>query len=791
MKKNMLFVMLTASMIMSSLSGQNTFSISGRVVDHTNQPLPGCHVHIDSLCSISDWDGYFEISELRSGVYHMTASYIGYNDYATDIRIMEKDTILTIRINPSVTTLDELIIRDNYAINRIKEEPRNMMMADENFLKQNLGGSLMKSLEKLPGISAMSIGSGQSKPIIRGLSFNRILVLENGIKHEAQQWGADHGLEIDQFAVEQVEVIKGPASLSYGSDAIGGVLNVIQSSVPRPNSLGGGVDLIGKTNNTLLGSSVNLFGRGQDFYFKSRVTLVDYGDYKVPADSIEYNTYYFKLKDNQLRNTAGKETNLHFMGGILKGKTNSNITISNVFSKSGFFAYVHGLEIRNSQIDFDESSRDIDLPYQQVNHFKVTGRSVLFFNSGTVELNAGYQNNLRKEFSEAVSHGYMPEPPDSLERQFNKHTGTLHLTWQGQLAMHNVSAGLNTEIQHNRSGGWGFILPGFEQSTAGIFVTDRIDISEKLILSGGIRFDLGEIHVNEYYDWFLTPVMGEGDSVHHERIRRAAPLTRRFGSNSWSIGLNYNPESFLLRANIGKSFRMPTVKELAADGINYHFFRYEKGDQSLHPEVSYQFDAGWDMKRGKSEISVTPFFNYFPNYIYLNPTSEYQEGMQVYFYRESQVVRSGGELRLSHSFSRYVESSVMGEYIYSRQLTGAKKDFSLPFSPPPSVLFGIKLKPGQFKAFANSFFAVDLRVVARQNEIVPPEQKTPGYQVIHLAGGTTLQWKQQTIVVHLQVQNLFNSRYLDHISFYRPIGVPEPGRNFGIHIQIPIEPNLK
>jgi iron complex outermembrane receptor protein len=246
-----------------------------------------------------------------------------------------------------------------------------------------------------------------------------------------------------------------------------------------------------------------------------------------------------------------------------------------------------------------------------------------------------------------------------------------------------------------------------------------------------------------------------------------------------------------LRANLGKSFRMPTVKELAADGINYHFFRYEKGDPSLHPEISYQFDAGWDMKRGKSEISVTPFFNYFPNYIYLNPTYEYQEGMQVYFYRESQVVRSGGELRLAHSFSRYIESSVVGEYIYSRQLSGAKKDFSLPFSPPPSVLFGIKLKPGRFKTFANSFFAVDLRVVARQNEIVPPEQKTPGYQVIHLAGGTTLQWKQQTIVVHLQVQNLFNSRYLDHISFYRPIGVPEPGRNFGIHVQIPIESNLK
>jgi iron complex outermembrane recepter protein len=213
MMKNMFCIMLIASMVTNSLSGQNTFSVSGRVVDHTHQPLPGCHVHIDSLCSITDREGYFEISGLQRGVYHVTASYIGYDEYAADIRITEKDTVLTIRIQPSVTTLDELVVRDNYAINRIKEEPGNLVLVDENYLKQNLGGSLMKSLEKLPGISAMSIGSGQSKPVIRGLSFNRVLVLENGIKHEAQQWGADHGLEVDQFAVEQVEVIKGPASL--------------------------------------------------------------------------------------------------------------------------------------------------------------------------------------------------------------------------------------------------------------------------------------------------------------------------------------------------------------------------------------------------------------------------------------------------------------------------------------------------------------------------------------------------------------------------------------------------
>ena len=157
----------------------------------------------------------------------------------------------------------------------------------KQFIEQNFSGSLMQTLSRLPGVQAMSVGSGESKPAIRGLGFNRVLVAENGIKHEGQQWGDDHGLEIDQYAVDQAEVIKGPASLTYGSDAIGGVINLKSNWVPtRPFS--GQASLFCRSNNESLGASVRLEGRRGRWWYKANATWMDYADYRVPTDSVQY-----------------------------------------------------------------------------------------------------------------------------------------------------------------------------------------------------------------------------------------------------------------------------------------------------------------------------------------------------------------------------------------------------------------------------------------------------------------------------------------------------------------------
>ncbi len=201
--------------------GQNKYVLKGNIVDENKQPLAGATIYLypTGSGSISDINGNYIIEELNAGKYIIKTSFIGYNS-TTDTIYIRKNLVFNKQLFFGALSLQDVIITDNYAEKRKKEEPLNIEIINDNYLKQNLGGSLMKSLDRLPGVSTIDIGSGQSKPVIRGLGFNRVVVVENNIKHEAQQWGTDHGLEIEQYAINNIEVIKGPSSLMYGSDAI-------------------------------------------------------------------------------------------------------------------------------------------------------------------------------------------------------------------------------------------------------------------------------------------------------------------------------------------------------------------------------------------------------------------------------------------------------------------------------------------------------------------------------------------------------------------------------------------
>ena len=196
--------------------------------------------------AVTGGDGQFLLENLPSGEHLLTVAFMGYERY-TERLSLKDDLYLEVKLVPSFQSLHEVVITDDYAEKRIAEEPLSIEIVNDAFLRQHLGGSLMKSLERLPGVSTIDIGQGLSKPVIRGLSFNRVVVAENGIRHEGQQWGADHGLEIDQYANDRIEVIKGPSSLMYGSDAIGGVIDLKQHGLPEKHSVGGAVDLTGKS----------------------------------------------------------------------------------------------------------------------------------------------------------------------------------------------------------------------------------------------------------------------------------------------------------------------------------------------------------------------------------------------------------------------------------------------------------------------------------------------------------------------------------------------------------------
>jgi iron complex outermembrane receptor protein len=776
-------------------------SINGQITNLNNgRPIKGAKILVvgTTVTASTDSGGFFQVTQLVRGSYEIKAIAEGY--HATQIIYVVKrdNSQLKLRLIPSNVMLDEVIVKDKRLQVRKKEESLNIEIVNADFIQRNLGGSLMKTLERLPGIKTIGIGSGQSKPLIRGLGFNRVVVLDRGIKHEGQQWGADHGLEIDQFAAGEVELLKGAASFTYGSDAIGGAINIKPAPVPAPNSFGGSVDLIGKTNNNLYGSSANLFARNKNWFYDARATFQNYGDYRVPTDKVYVYDYEVKLADSYLRNTAGQETGLHLNTGFLGENFRSIFYLSNSFNKSGFFANAHGLEPRRvDETLHDASARDILMPSQQVNHFKLINKTELQLNRHQLAFEIGYQRNFRQEFSQYVNHGYMPSSypadlkiPENLEREFDKQVYSLNLKDKITHGKHEITLGTNTEYQNNQINGWTFLVPAFKQFSSGAFIYDKFKLSENSILHGAIRYDYGQIRMQPYTDWFTSDVTS-GKTTVSEKLVRAANLNRTFNSLVWSAGINYNLSQFALKFNVGKSFRMPIAKELGANGVNYHYFSYERGNPNLDAEKSYQADLSLSWNADRWSVQFSPFYNYFPNYIYLNPTPNYDyfygAGNQVFQYSQSSVMRYGAELQFKYCLFKNLSAEVLGEYLYAEQLSGDKKGYTLPFSPPQSVLFNLTYTLPQIGKLQDSYFSVDYRITSKQDNIVPPEKKTQGYQVLNVQAGTKLHLYKQPIMISLQAQNLLDTKYLNHTSFYRLIELPEAGRNIILSLKIPFK----
>ena len=578
---------------------------------------------------------------------------------------------------------------------------------------------------------------------------------------------------LEKYDIDHAEVIKGPASLSYGSDAIGGVINLTSTAVPQ-DRFKWSANLFARSVNDAIGTSVRLTGRKNNFWYKANATFIDYADQRVPVDSIQYYSYYIKLHNRRLRNTSGRETDGSLTIGHTGNKWSSWLRISDVNTKSGFFANAHGLEVRLSEIDYDRSARDVDLPQHSVNHLFVSNHTEWHWKGGLAESNISWQNNHQRELSEPVSHGYMPKPDGTLEHSFDKNTVSAAANVKQTIGTNSLKGGVNAEYQHNRSGGWSFVLPDFELLQFGIFLSDHFAVNDNIILSTGIRFDYGSINTHSYHDWFKTPT-ASGDSIYAER---SANLHRAFNSVTWSAGIDNHIGNLVLKVNIGKSFRMPIAKELGIDGVNYSIFRYEKGNANLNPEESYQLDAAAVYSHDGIKASVTPFFNYFPNYIYLCPTSEYKEGLQLYNYEQSRVARCGFEAELSFLILQHFKINAGGEYLYARQLSGDKKGYSLPFSTPWSVRVQLRYDLPAADDAKGGFAAVEYVAVGRQNEIVPPEEPTPGHQLINISVGKSLKIGGARLRLSLRCDNLLNNRYYDHTSHYRLIDVPEPGRNF-------------
>jgi len=773
--------------IVCGVKAQVESNVFGKIYDKNSlEPLSYAEVSLNNKHTITNEEGFFLIEHVLSGKYELSINLLGYEAYVKTVIVEDKDVELNIPLTLSTQSISEVEVHENLLEHFHEEDVIVSKEITKEYLTENRENSLMQTLKKVPGLNAMSIGSGQSKPIIRGLGFNRISVVQNGVKHGGQEWGRDHGLEIDQYNINEVKIIKGAGSLLYGSDAIGGVIDIQPNTIQKVNSFSGDVNLLAETNNNLFGVSAGVQARKQKWFYGARFTYRDYADYKVPTDQINYDSYIFYLDDNNLRNTAGREVDGAFNFGVITEKYKNETSISNVNSKGGFFANAHGLEVRTSQIDYDSSNRDIDLPYYTVNHFKILNNTTINKKKHNIHVNLGYQNNYREEFSEPSAHGYMPKPSSSQERLFNKNIITANFDDHIKFDKHELTIGLSNEFQQNKIGGWGFLIPEYQRYTVGAFAYDKYKLTKKLYFLAGLRYDYGILHTEEYNDWFSTPVENSLGVTEDVFEQRSVDKVYQFNNYSGSIGIGYTKKTMDYKLNISKSFRMPLANELAADGVNYHMFRFEKGNSELDAEQAFQLDVEIRHEQERFNFILSPFITYFTNYIYLNPTSNFYESLQVFEYTQRKVLRAGGEVSLGIEVFKNMHFTNSFEYVLSRQLNGDKKGFTIPFSPPLSNVFTLDYTINTKGVVSNPKFIIDYRITAKQNDVVPPEEYTDGYQLVNFSFlvGIDVFKKKPPLELRFKINNLLNTKYYDHTSYYRLVDVPEPGINFSTSMTI-------
>lgn len=794
MKLIFIFVLCICNTISVSAQDSVQDSVLRLEIVGDNKPLVGATVFLlkEKIACVTDNNGIAVIKHNAKIDEVLRVSFIGYSTFTK--KISSKDYYLKVKLKKDNKLLHELVVMSDKQKRIKKEESLSVDLVNTAFLNKNNTGSLMTSLNSIAGISSIDIGSGQSKPVIRGLGFNRLGVSENGVKHEGQQWGSDHGLEIDMYAIDNIEIIKGPSSLMYGSDAIAGMVRI--NTKQKPHSAGFGADLFSsfRTNNMSYTNSLNLHLLKKNFYFNSQFTYIDYADYKLPTDSLSVYSFRIPLHNNRLRNTAGNNKSAYLCFAYFNDNVESKFIFSNYNSKSGFFANAHGLEPRNvNEALYDKSSRDINQASQYVNHFKISNQTVITQEKSSAVIDFSYQKNLRKEFSKYTSHGFMPSVlssdfsgKENVERHFNKDIFTAKAKYNFSYLNHEIVLGVSSQYQDNNIDGWSFIIPKFKQYKLGAFIYDKIEFKDDWFLHFGLRFDRAKLDISSYYDWFKSKIQNNEESKNLQRVKA---IERNFNNITAAIGVNVNYDNLFLKLNIAKSYRLPTAKELAANGVNYHYFSYEKGNPRLDPEQAYQLDIGIDYLLYKFNVNFTPFVSYFPNYIFLNPTSKrdysYGAGNQVYDYVQTRLLRYGGEVKLCYNISESIKLISASEYVYSEQLSGSKKGFSLPFSPPASTSVNLDYNFRRKGRFVNSFMNLGVKICAAQNRIVPPERKTKGYNLVSFSCGTKYYINKSYLDFNIKVNNLLNTKYFNHMSFYRLIDVPEAGRDLVFSLKIP------
>lgn len=754
------------SQVLNAQTGRHCkHRLYGIVTDsETMEPLLYANVFIRSLNKgiVTGNNGEYQLDGLCDGKVVLTVSHVGCETTDYEVEIKE-DTHFDVQL-PHSKAHDTVHIYDEHPGPKPTQTDESLKGLELDKLK---GKSLGDALSEIAGVDALQTGPSIFKPMIQGLHSNRVLVLNNGIRQEGQQWGSEHGPEIDPFIASKLTVVKGANGVRYGPDAIAGVVLVEPAPLRDSAGLGGRVDLVGMSNGRMGAASGMLegnFAQLKPFSWRMQGTIKRGGDMHTP--------------DYNLTNTGLREYNFSAAAGWQEKTWGVDVFYSQFNTDIGIFTGAHignltDLELaieRDTPLVVRPFSYEIRRPFQHIEHelSKVRARMETG-KAGELSLTYARQYNLRQEYDR---HTLGIDPvinPPQLHYEITSHQAELmwsHEKWKGLRGQ----IGLTGQTQTNTYEGF-FFIPNFRNYTSGAFLIERF-VKLRWELEMGLRYDYRHLKI-----W-----MWENGAIINPEFN--------WSNVSGTIGGLYriSPHTSL-RANIGTAWRPPGVNELFSNGLHHGAASVEIGDRSLDTEkalnsiLTLRYNG-----HEKFSGTLSLYYNYIRDFIYLKPvlppTLTIRGAFPTFHYTQVDAGFAGTDLSVSYSFLPGFRLEGKAAILRARNLTTNEYLILMPtdrFETRLTYTFADRnhLK-APFLTIGGSFNRRQNRVPANSDYAPPPE----AYGLLNLEAGGTLTFGQQTLNLGFGAYNLTNMRYRNYMNRFRYYA-DEIGRNYSVRISVP------
>lgn len=715
--------------------------IIGTVTDADQKPLANVIVSLPEIHkeTVTNETGNFTLNTIPQGNFKISFSLVGFERKILSVSVITSETTVNISLAPSITHMDEVIV--STAFNKIQSQ--NVMKVEHQNIKslqQKGAATLIEGLATIPGVSQVSTGTSIGKPVIRGLSGNRVLVYTQGVRLENQQFGEEHGLGLNDAGVESVEVIKGPASLLYGSDALGGVLYFNPEKFANSGDWSGDFSQRLFSNTMGSNSSLGLKTSGEHWKFLVRGSYNSHADYQIADGDRVTNTRF-----NETDLKAGIGYNSSVFSSVLRYNFNKlNLGIPEEGISSARFGFASGA--------VQSTGRDVLYPRQGVDNHILSLHNTFYFKTSKLDADLGYIFNDRSEFEDsnvAVLH---------MELATFNYDVKYYLPKLGKLETIVGVQGMN---QTNRNFGEELLIPNALTNDFGVFGTTNYEWKSNVI-QAGLRFDNRKIATENH------GLVGE------EGYFEA--LKRNFNSFNASLGYKTNfAENVTMRLNIASGFRAPNLAELTSNGVHEGSNRYEIGNADLKNEQNVQTDLNLEYKSSHFELFANGFYNHINDYIYISPNGSVIDGNNVYDYVQANARLYGGEAGIHfhphpldwlHLYSSF--ETVIGE-----------KDNGDALPLIPANRWNTTFR-GEFNIknwWTAGFATVNIESVFDQNNYSAFETKTNDYTLVNLSLGGKINIGKTHFNLNLNGNNIFDKRYVSHLSRLKADGIPNMGRN--------------